>query len=49
MFKTKAGRFKSLNEFNDEFKIKIFKIKIIIELQIMMNLISLLESEIKHD
>lgn len=48
MFKTKAGRFKSLNEFNDEFKIKIFKIKIIIELQIMMNL-SLLESEIKHD
>ena len=48
MFKTKAGRFKSLNEFNDEFKIKIFKIKIIIELQIMMNL-SLLESEIKHN
>ena len=48
MFKTKAGRFKSLNEFNDEFKIKIFKIEIIIELQVMMNL-SLLESEIKHD
>lgn len=48
MFKTKAGRFKSLNEFNDEFKIKIFKIEIIIELQVMMNL-SLLQSEIKHD
>ena len=48
MFKTKAGRSKSLNEFNDEFKIKIFKIEIIIELQVMMNL-SLLESEIKHD
>ena len=48
MFKTKAGRFKSLNEFNDEFKIKIFKIEIITELQVMMNL-SLLQSEIKHD
>lgn len=48
MFKTKAGRFKSLNEFNDEFKIKIFKIEIIIELQVMMNL-SLLQSEIKHN
>ena len=48
MFKTKAGRYKSLNEFNDEFKIKIFKIEIIIELQVMMNL-SLLPSEIKHD